>query len=98
MSGGYGSVTLNMLRQLYGTMHHDSEFPLTLGRDFSGHIVDMGCGVDQNVYRIGDAVSCAKVILDLSKNRPVLFCDPDPTNHNLADINILAICKELVIC
>lgn len=56
MVGGYGSATLNMLRQLYGTMHRESEFPLTLGRDFSGHIVDMGCGVDQNIYRIGDAV------------------------------------------
>ena len=63
VSGGYGSATLNMLRQLYGTMHHDSEFPLTLGRDFSGHIVDMGCGVDQNIYRIGDAVSCAKLFV-----------------------------------
>jgi len=64
--GGYGSATLNMLRQLYGTMHRESEFPLTLGRDFSGHIVDMGCGVDQNIYRIGDAVSCAKLIFSLT--------------------------------
>jgi len=55
--GGYGSCTLNVLRLLYGTMHRDSEFPLTLGRDFSGDIVDMGCGVDQSIYRIGDTVS-----------------------------------------
>jgi len=63
MPGGYGSAALNVLRQLYGTMHHDSEFPLTLGRDFSGHIVDMGRAVDQNMYKIGDAVSCTELIL-----------------------------------
>jgi len=66
VSGGYGSATLNVLRRLYGTVHHDSEFPLTLGRDFSGHIVDMGCQVDHNIYRVGDAVSCAKLILALT--------------------------------
>jgi len=42
---------------MHGTLHSSSEFPLILGRDFSGHIVDMGCGVDQNIYRVGDAVS-----------------------------------------
>jgi len=40
-------------------MHRGSEFPLTLGRDFSGDIVDMGCGVDQSIYRTGDLVSRA---------------------------------------
>jgi len=49
---------VNVWRQLYGTVQCSSEFPLTLGRDFSGDIVDMGCGVDQSIYRIGDAVSC----------------------------------------
>jgi len=38
-------------------MNRGSEFPLTLGRDFSGHIVDMGSAVDREMYRIGDAVS-----------------------------------------
>ena len=64
-SGGYGSTTLNIWRQLYGTMHHGSEFPLTLGRDFSGYIVDMGCAVDQNVYRLGDAVSDTKQLMHI---------------------------------
>jgi len=59
-------VTLNVWRQLYGTMHHSSEFPLTLGRDFSGDIVDMGCGVDRSMYRLGDAVSHADHILAVS--------------------------------
>ena len=58
-SGGYGSATLNVWRQLCGTMHRGSEFPLTLGRDFSGDIVDMGCGVDRRIYRTGDSVSRA---------------------------------------
>jgi len=74
--GGYGSATLNVWRQLYGTIHHGSEFPLTLGRDFSGDIVDMGCGVDQNVYRVGDAVSHADfgcILSDLSKRRMPVF-------------------------
>jgi len=53
---------LNVFRQLYGSMHRGSEFPLTLGRDFSGDIVDMGCRVDQNRYKIGDAVSRAEQI------------------------------------
>jgi len=68
-SGGYGSATLNVWRQLYGTMHRRSEFPLTLGRDFSGDIVDMGCGVDQSMYRIGDAVSrgCILIVIIIIK-------------------------------
>jgi len=44
-------------------MHSNSEFPLILGRDFSGDIVEMGCGVDQSIYRIGDTVSNFEQIL-----------------------------------
>ncbi|XP_043240954.1 reticulon-4-interacting protein 1 homolog, mitochondrial-like [Amphibalanus amphitrite] len=53
MLGGYGSTTMNLMRQLCGTL----EFPLTLGRDVSGEVVAVGGGVSQ--FRPGDQVWAA---------------------------------------
>ena len=64
MAGGYGSSTLNLWRRVKGTLKNGSEFPVTPGRDFSGHIVEVGCGVDRQKFKVGDAVniSCSNQI------------------------------------
>jgi len=53
---GYGQTALNAWRFANGTLHNSSEFPLAVGRDFSGRIVEMGCGVDQQKFKVGDLV------------------------------------------
>jgi NADPH:quinone reductase-like Zn-dependent oxidoreductase len=53
---GYGSTALNAWRRLNGVLKNGSEFPVALGRDFSGHIVETGCNVDQQKFKVGDAV------------------------------------------
>ncbi|XP_037083533.1 reticulon-4-interacting protein 1 homolog, mitochondrial-like [Pollicipes pollicipes] len=53
MLGGYGSRTVNVMRQLTGAL----EFPLTLGRDLSGEVVAVGGSVSQ--FRPGDLVWAA---------------------------------------
>jgi len=40
-----------------GTLKNGSEFPIIPGRDFSGHIVEVGCGVDRQKFKVGDAVT-----------------------------------------
>lgn len=51
ISGGYGATVLNALR-----CNQDSiEFPLTLGRDFSGTVVNKGMAV-RNSIQLNDKV------------------------------------------
>ncbi|KAM4713481.1 reticulon-4-interacting protein 1 homolog, mitochondrial-like isoform 2-T2 [Anableps anableps] len=45
MRGGYGSTLLNLRRDPLSVMNSFSEFPLILGRDLSGVVVDCGSGV-----------------------------------------------------
>lgn len=52
MLGGYGSKTLNLLRCQYSKA---IEFPLILGREFSGEVVQCGMGVN-NKFAAGDRV------------------------------------------
>ena len=40
--GGYGKEVMNMLRRVSKFSVYPHEFPLTLGRDFSGVVVDVG--------------------------------------------------------
>lgn len=47
--GGYGRTLLNLAR------FYELEFPLTVGRDFSGIIIDKGHAVG-NDYKVGDRV------------------------------------------
>lgn len=54
MLGGYGSRVVGILRQLFNFPHQISEFPLTLGRDFSGVVMDTGQGA--NSLKPGDEV------------------------------------------
>lgn len=57
MSQGYGAQILNTLRCAESTLtgqQKSSEFPLVLGRDFSGEIVDIGTSVD--CFSLGDEV------------------------------------------
>lgn len=49
MTRGYGRTLINLMRD------HDLEFPLTLGRDFCGTVVDKGHDVS-NKFNIGDNV------------------------------------------
>lgn len=52
---GYGSVLLNFMRQAKAcTFEEVLEFPLTLGRDFAGVVLQKGHGVTE--YSIGDEV------------------------------------------
>jgi hypothetical protein len=56
VSGGYGSVLLNKARQVEACSFSEIvEFPLVLGRDFSGRVVEKGLGVGYDI-NIGDEV------------------------------------------
>lgn len=55
MTRGYGKNVLNLLRSL-DTWSFGSEFPLTVGRDFSGIVVAKGNGVSDDKLMIGDKV------------------------------------------
>jgi hypothetical protein len=56
VSGGYGSVFLNKARQVEAcSLSEIVEFPLVLGRDFSGRVVAKGLGVGHDI-NIGDEV------------------------------------------
>uniref|UniRef100_A0A3Q4I717 Reticulon-4-interacting protein 1 homolog, mitochondrial-like n=2 Tax=Neolamprologus brichardi TaxID=32507 RepID=A0A3Q4I717_NEOBR len=52
MRGGYGAATLSMKRDPLRIKQSDSEFPLVLGRDVSGVIME--CGLDVKHFREGD--------------------------------------------
>ncbi|GFT29905.1 reticulon-4-interacting protein 1, mitochondrial [Nephila pilipes] len=54
MLEGYGSAAFNFVRQLNSCSFNAEEFPLQLGRDFSGTVVHIGKSV-QN-YKIGDEI------------------------------------------
>ncbi|XP_046585520.1 LOW QUALITY PROTEIN: reticulon-4-interacting protein 1 homolog, mitochondrial-like [Haliotis rubra] len=54
MRGGYGEVMLNSMRKLLGKPKSGNEFPLTLGRDFSGVVLETGKRVTD--FKPGDQV------------------------------------------
>jgi len=57
MSRGYGREVLDSLRKTKGILvgsDNLSTFPLVLGRDFSGEVISVGCGVD--TLSVGDSV------------------------------------------
>jgi hypothetical protein len=54
LTEGYGSTVVNQMRKWFGTSSGGSEFPLTLGRDFSGVVKQTGHGVSR--YKPGDEV------------------------------------------
>uniref|UniRef100_A0A8C8RS32 NAD(P)H oxidoreductase RTN4IP1, mitochondrial n=1 Tax=Pelusios castaneus TaxID=367368 RepID=A0A8C8RS32_9SAUR len=54
MRNGYGTAALNMKRDPLHLKAKGSEFPLTLGRDVSGEIME--CGVDVSYFKPGDEV------------------------------------------
>ncbi|XP_012724520.2 reticulon-4-interacting protein 1 homolog, mitochondrial [Fundulus heteroclitus] len=57
MRGGYGAALLNLRRDPLSVMNSFSEFPLILGRDLSGVVVDCGSGVTH--FAPGDEVWAA---------------------------------------
>ncbi|XP_053314983.1 reticulon-4-interacting protein 1, mitochondrial [Spea bombifrons] len=57
MRSGYGSASLNMTRDPLSIKTSGSEFPLILGRDVSG--VVMECGVNVQYFKPGDHVYAA---------------------------------------
>lgn len=52
--GGYGAATMAMKRDPLNMNQSGSEFPLILGRDVSGEIME--CGLDVNYFKTGDQV------------------------------------------
>lgn len=56
-TGGYGATALNMKRDPLHIKTKGEEFPLTLGRDVSG--VVMECGLDVRYFKPGDEVWAA---------------------------------------
>lgn len=54
MASGYGSKLIGLYRNLVNQDIGSSEFPLTLGRDFSGTVIDVGHQVKG--YQAGDEV------------------------------------------
>ncbi|NWS40115.1 RT4I1 protein, partial [Probosciger aterrimus] len=57
MRSGYGATALNMKRDPLKLKSEDTEFPLTLGRDVSG--VVMECGMAVSYFKPGDEVWAA---------------------------------------
>ncbi|CAK6961820.1 reticulon-4-interacting protein 1 homolog%2C mitochondrial-like [Scomber scombrus] len=57
MRGGYGATVLKLRRDPLSVMNTDSEFPLILGRDVSGVVVD--CGAEVTHFAPGDEVWAA---------------------------------------
>uniref|UniRef100_A0A8C8BEU0 Reticulon 4 interacting protein 1 n=1 Tax=Otus sunia TaxID=257818 RepID=A0A8C8BEU0_9STRI len=55
MRSGYGATALNMKRDPLKLKSMDTEFPLTLGRDVSGIIME--CGLNVSYFKPGDEVS-----------------------------------------
>ncbi|KAL0170042.1 hypothetical protein M9458_034638, partial [Cirrhinus mrigala] len=49
---GYGAATMAMKRDPLNMNQSGSEFPLILGRDVSGEIME--CGLDVNYFKPGD--------------------------------------------
>ncbi|KAK2843852.1 hypothetical protein Q7C36_012067 [Tachysurus vachellii] len=57
MRGGYGAATMAMKRDPLNINKSSSEFPLVLGRDVSGVIME--CGLDVGYFKPGDEVWAA---------------------------------------
>ncbi|XP_021245345.1 reticulon-4-interacting protein 1, mitochondrial [Numida meleagris] len=57
MRSGYGATALNMKRDPLKIKSMDTEFPLTLGRDVSGVIME--CGLSVSYFKPGDEVWAA---------------------------------------
>lgn len=57
MRGGYGAKLLKLRKDPMSVMNNDSEFPLVLGRDVSGVVVD--CGSEVTHFAPGDEVWAA---------------------------------------
>lgn len=55
LPGGYGAATLAMKRDPLNINKSGSEFPLILGRDVSGVIME--CGLDVGYFKPGDEVT-----------------------------------------
>ncbi|XP_011311536.1 reticulon-4-interacting protein 1, mitochondrial [Fopius arisanus] len=55
MLHGYGAKVLNLLRKAKN-LKTDIEFPLTMGRDFSGVVVGKGHGIRDESLKLGDEV------------------------------------------
>ncbi|KAK2169508.1 hypothetical protein LSH36_9g09067 [Paralvinella palmiformis] len=56
MLGGYGAATMNAFRRLTCSFSEKNEFPLILGRDFSGVVVATGKAIPQSKFKPGDEV------------------------------------------
>lgn len=76
---GYGAATYSTQRDPLNINQSGSEFPLVLGRDVSGKIME--CGLDVKYFKEGDEV---KRQLNVSRNffHPAftLFLGPDGVN------------------
>jgi len=59
--GGYGAATMAMKRDPLSINQAGSEFPLILGRDVSGEIME--CGLDVNYFKPGDQVLNLVIII-----------------------------------
>ncbi|XP_055720410.1 reticulon-4-interacting protein 1 homolog, mitochondrial isoform X2 [Salvelinus fontinalis] len=57
MRGGYGAATMAMKRDPLNIKQSGSEFPLILGRDMSGVIMECGLDVTPAYFKEGDEVS-----------------------------------------
>lgn len=55
---GYGATTFSLQRDPLNSMQHGREFPLILGREVSGTIME--CGLDVKHFREGDEVKQIK--------------------------------------
>lgn len=69
--GGYGAKLLNLRRDPLSVVNSDREFPLILGRDVSGVVVD--CGSEVTHFFPGDEVGPAlkhHVSLEAGDKRP----------------------------
>lgn len=61
LPGGYGAATLAMKRDPLNINKSGSEFPLILGRDVSGVIME--CGLDVGYFKPGDEVTLMMMMI-----------------------------------
>jgi len=80
MAEGYGQQVLTTIRKFESDLLGDkggTEFPLVLGRDFSGEVVDTTC----NNYKIGDEVFGASFPSAMGSHQEMVVADSSSLVH-----------------
>eukprot|EP00088_Acartia_fossae_P017743 TRINITY_DN2014_c0_g1_i14.p1 TRINITY_DN2014_c0_g1~~TRINITY_DN2014_c0_g1_i14.p1 ORF type:complete len:356 (+),score=26.85 TRINITY_DN2014_c0_g1_i14:39-1106(+) len=86
MADGYGQEVLNSVRKLEAECLSEpkkSEFPLVLGRDFSGVVID----TTDNKYKVGDEVFGASFPTKMGSHQELVVVDTNSLVHKPKNIH-----------